>query len=155
MILHQVSHIQIIRPGTGYFGGILLQEWDAKTKKLKGPVRNIYAGSSRGLVEGPHLFKRDGWYYLTTAEGGTGYEHAITYARSRKIIGPYETHPDLHLLTADGAPADALQRSGHGQMVFLKDGSTYHTHLTLSPPARPEAQCYGPRDGHSESGVWC
>ena len=121
------------RPGTGYFGGILLQEWDAKTKKLKGPVRNIYAGSSRGLVEGPHLFKRGGWYYLTTAEGGTGYEHAITYARARKIIGPYETHPDLHLLTADGAPADGLQRSGHGQIVFLKDGSIYHTHLTCRP----------------------
>ena len=57
------------------------------------PVKNIFAGSPMGLVEGPHLFKRDGWYYLTTAEGGTGYDHAVTMARSRSIDGPYELHP--------------------------------------------------------------
>ena len=45
--------------------------------------RTIFAGSPHGLVEGPHLFKRNGWYYLTTAEGGTGYDHAVTMARSR------------------------------------------------------------------------
>ena len=51
------------RPGSGYFGGILLQEFDAVAGKLKGPVHNIYRGSPRGLVEGPHLFKRNGYYY--------------------------------------------------------------------------------------------
>ena len=75
------------------FGGILLQEWDAKAGKLIGPVTNIYHGTERGLVEGPHIFKKDGWYYLTTAEGGTGYEHAVTMARSRSITGPYENPP--------------------------------------------------------------
>ena len=64
--------------------------------------KNIFAGSPHGLVEGPHLFKRDGWYYLTDAEGGTGYDHAVTMARSRKIEGPYELHPSVHLLTVEG-----------------------------------------------------
>ena len=61
--------------------------------RLKGPVKNIFRGTPLGLVEGPHLYKRNGWYYLTTAEGGTAYDHAVTMARSRSIDGPYEMHP--------------------------------------------------------------
>jgi xylan 1,4-beta-xylosidase len=115
------------------FAGILLQEWDAKAGKLVGPIRNIFAGSPHGLVEGPHLFKKDGWYYLTTAEGGTGYGHAVTYARSKKIDGPYELHPDTFLITSKDAPDAPLQRAGHGQMVETPDGEFYHTHLTGRP----------------------
>ncbi len=115
------------------FGGILLQEWDSKTGRLIGPVTNIYHGTERGLVEGPHLFRRNGWYYLTTAEGGTGYDHAVTMARSRSITGPYETHPDLHLITSALDPDSPLPRAGHGQMVETPDGEIYHTHLCSRP----------------------
>ncbi len=96
-------------------------------------MKNIFAGSPHGLVEGPHLYKRDGWYYLTTAEGGTGYDHAVTMARSRDIAGPYEMHPDVHLITSKDAPDAALQRAGHGQIVETPDGQVYHTHLTGRP----------------------
>ena len=82
------------RPKHPAFDGILLQEYDPEARRLIGPIRNIFAGSPHGLVEGPHLFRRDGWYYLTTAEGGTGYDHAVTMARSRALAGPYELHPD-------------------------------------------------------------
>lgn len=115
------------------FAGILLQEWDPKTKTLTGEARNIFAGSPHGLVEGPHLFKRGGWYYLTTAEGGTGYDHAVTMARSRTIDGPYEMHPLTHLITSKDAPEATLQRAGHGQMVETPQGEVYHTHLTSRP----------------------
>jgi xylan 1,4-beta-xylosidase len=115
------------------FAGILLQEYDPVTEKLVGPVKNIFLGSPQGLVEGPHLFKRDGWYFLTTAEGGTGYDHCVTYARSRRIDGPYELHPDMHLITSKDAPDAPLQRAGHGQMVETPDGQFYHTHLTGRP----------------------
>ena len=71
-----------------HFVGIALQEWDAASGKLVGRPKIIFKGSPLGLVEGPHLFKRGGWYYLTTAEGGTGYDHAVTMARSRQIDGP-------------------------------------------------------------------
>ncbi|MBN8503985.1 MAG: glycoside hydrolase family 43 protein [Burkholderiales bacterium] len=127
-------------PKSPAFDGILLQEWDANTGKLVGPVRNIFRGSPHGLVEGPHLFKRRGWYYLTTAEGGTGYDHAVTMARSRRIDGPYELHPDRHLITSQHAPEAPLQRAGHGQLVKMPDGSSYHTHLCgrpLKTPAGP------------------
>jgi xylan 1,4-beta-xylosidase len=81
------------RPRGTAFDGILLQEYDPVARRLIGGVRNDFAGSPLGLVEGPHLFKRDRLYYLTTAEGGTGYGHAVTMARSQSLLGPYELHP--------------------------------------------------------------
>jgi xylan 1,4-beta-xylosidase len=120
-------------PKSPAFDGILMQEWDAAQRKLVGPITNIYRGTALGLVEGPHLFKRNGWYYLTVAEGGTGYGHAVTMARSRNLAGPYETHPNLHLITSKDTPDAPLQRAGHGQIVELPDGTPYHTHLCSRP----------------------
>jgi xylan 1,4-beta-xylosidase len=117
------------------FAGIVLQEYDPDQGRLVGPVENIFAGSSHGLVEGPHLYRRNGWYYLTVAEGGTGYDHAVTMARSRRIQGPYELHPNVHLITSKDAPDAALQRAGHGQIVETPDGQVYHTHLCSRPLA--------------------
>ncbi|MCX7306118.1 MAG: glycoside hydrolase family 43 protein [Hyphomicrobiales bacterium] len=133
MLWNHVSHGVGGQPKTPSFAGILLQEYDPQAAKLVGPVKNIFAGSAHGLVEGPHLFKRDGWYYLTTAEGGTGYDHAVTMARSRTIDGPYEMHPDVHLMTSKDAADAPLQRAGHGQIVETPDGEVYHTHLTSRP----------------------
>ncbi|WP_422040778.1 glycoside hydrolase family 43 protein [Roseibium sp.] len=120
------------KPKASAFDGILLQEWSEK-EGLIGQPKKIFSGSPLGLTEGPHLFKRNGWYYLTVAEGGTGYNHAVTMARSRSIDGPYELHPDTHLITAKDAPDWPLQRAGHGQIVETPDGQTYHTHLCSRP----------------------
>ena len=115
------------------FDGILLQEYDPVGRALTGPIRNIFAGSPHGLVEGPHLFRRGNFYYLTVAEGGTGYDHAVTMARAHDIAGPYELHPDTFVMTSKDAPDAALQRAGHGQVVETSDGLTYHTHLCSRP----------------------
>lgn len=115
------------------FAGILLQEYDPAAKKLVGPVKNVFKGTEQGLVEAPHLYKRKGWYYLTTAEGGTGYDHCVTMARSRSIWGPYELHPLKYPITSKDAPDAILQRAGHGQIVETPDGQVYHTHLTSRP----------------------
>lgn len=133
MVWNHVSSGVGGQPKHPSFAGILLQEWDAKAKTLVGEARNIFAGSPHGLVEGPHLFKRAGWYYLTTAEGGTGYDHAVTMARSRAIDGPYELHPRTHLITSKDDPDAVLQRAGHGQLVETPNGEIYHTHLTSRP----------------------
>ncbi|KSV87698.1 glycoside hydrolase family 43 protein [Sinorhizobium sp. GL28] len=135
------------------FDGILLQEWDERTRKLVGPVKNIFAGSALGLVEGPHLFKRNGWYYLTTAEGGTGYDHAVTMARSRTIDGPYEMHPDTYLITSKDHPEAPLQRAGHGQYVETPDGQAYHTHL-CGRPLPPQRRCTLGRETALQKCVW-
>ncbi len=110
-----------------------MQEWDAKTGQLVGPIENIFRASAHGLVEGPHLHKRSGWYYLTTAEGDTSYDRAVTMARSRNLHGPYEMHPLIHPMTSKDAPDAPLQRAGHGQIVETPDGLTHHTHLCSRP----------------------
>src|SRR5690606_30833234 len=58
------------RPLTNPFAGIVLQEYSEREGKLVGERRNIFQGTSLGLTEAPHLYKRDGYYYLITAEGG-------------------------------------------------------------------------------------
>jgi xylan 1,4-beta-xylosidase len=133
MLWNHVSHGVGGSPKHPSFAGIVLQEYDPNAKKLVGPVKNIFRGSDHGLVEAPHLYKRDGWYYLTTAEGGTGYDHAVTMARSRSIAGPYEMHPLVHPITSKDAPDAPLQRAGHGQIVETPAGEFYHTHLTSRP----------------------
>jgi xylan 1,4-beta-xylosidase len=140
-------------PKSPAFDGILLQEWDERTRKLVGPAKNIFAGSPLGLVEGPHLFRRDGWYYLTVAEGGTGYDHAVGMARSRTIDGPYEMHPNVHLITSKGHPEAALQRAGHGQYVETPDGQAYHTHL-CGRPLPPQRRCTLGRETALQKCVW-
>jgi xylan 1,4-beta-xylosidase len=75
------------RPGRNQFGGIVLQEYDVKAHKLVGPRTRIFGGTELGLVEGPHLLKKDGFYFLTCAEGGTFTTHAETVARSRTLTG--------------------------------------------------------------------
>jgi xylan 1,4-beta-xylosidase len=54
-------------------------------------------------------------------------------ARSRDIAGPYDLHPQKHLITSKHAPDAVLQRSGHGQIVETPDGQFYHTHLCSRP----------------------
>jgi xylan 1,4-beta-xylosidase len=115
------------------FAGIRMQEWDSKSGKLVGPSKTIFKGTVLDLVEGPHLYKRNGWYHLLVAEGGTGYDHAVTMARSKDIWGPYEEAPHNPILSSANAPFAALQRAGHGDIVDTPDGRTYLVHLTGRP----------------------
>jgi xylan 1,4-beta-xylosidase len=121
------------RPGHHPFHGILLQEYDHAARKLVGPVRNIFKGTELRVTEGPHLYKRNGWYYLLTAEGGTGYGHAVTMARSRKLEGPYELDPVKHILTSREDANLPLQRAGHADWVETPQGEVYLVHLCGRP----------------------
>ncbi|WP_176086849.1 glycoside hydrolase family 43 protein [Martelella sp. HB161492] len=135
-----------------YFGGIVLQEYDPVAKRLIGPVKKIFERSQLGRTEGPHLMKRKGWYYLVLAEGGTGYTHAVTHARSRTIEGPYALHPDVHLLSTKDAPESPLQRVGHGQVVEAEDGTVWHSFLCTRPIADRRSQMG--RETGIEKMVW-
>ena len=111
------------------FAGIVLQEFSAKENKLIGPIKNIFKGTELGLVEGPHVYKREGYYYLMTAEGGTVLEHAVTMARSKNIDGPYEVDPQNPILTSYNNPSLILQRAGHASLVETQNGEWYLAHL--------------------------
>ena len=128
------------RPGVNRFSGIVLQEYSASKRKLVGPIHLIFRGTSIGFTEGPHLYKRNGYYYLLTAEGGTGWGHAVTMARSREITGPYELHPDTYILTSRDRPDVELQRAGHADLVETQNGETYMVHL-CGRPLRNRGRC--------------
>ena len=115
------------------FGGIILQEYDMDKKKLIGPVKFIFEGSSLGLTEGPHLYKKDGFYYLITAEGGTEYGHAATMARSKNIEGPYELSPIHPFISSREKEDYYLQKSGHADLVQTQDGKWLAVFLTARP----------------------
>lgn len=117
------------RPNVNPFDGILLQEYDPEQKKLVGPIKNIFKGTELELTEAPHIYKRNGYYYLLTAEGGTTYKHAVTIARSKTIDGPYEVHPSNPILTSWNNPDLRIQKSGHGSFCEGKDGYWYLAHL--------------------------
>ena len=137
------------RQGKNHFGGILLQEYDPAARRLVGPVRNIFAGTELRVTEAPHLYRRDGWHYLMTAEGGTAYRHAVTMARSRDLFGPYEVDPNNPMLTSAGRPELALQKAGHASLVETTGGEWFLAHLCGRPLDGPGAPPDGPGAGEA------
>ena len=141
------------RPGRNRFAGIVLQEYSTESQKLIGSRRLIFGGTSLGFTEGPHLYKRNGFYYLLTAEGATGWGHAVTLARSRDLTGPYELHPDKYILTSRHRPDIELQRAGHADLVETQTGETYMVHL-CGRPLRNRGRCTLGRETASQKMIW-
>jgi xylan 1,4-beta-xylosidase len=141
------------RPGRGRFAGIVLQEYSPAQRKLIGEPKLIFKGTSIGFTEAPHLYKRNGYYYLITAEGGTGWGHAITMARSRNLTGPYELHPDKYIVTARDRPDAPLHRAGHGDLVDTQAGETYAVYL-CGRPLPNRGRCVLGRETAIQKMVW-
>ena len=135
-----VNQIWDPRPGRNAFAGIALQEYSVTEQRLVGEAVNIFRGSALGVTEGPHLYRKDGYYYLVAAEGGTGWDHAVTVARAHALAGPYEVSPHHPLLTSRGQPGLALQKAGHGSFVQAPDGRWYVAFL-CSRPVGPKRRC--------------
>ncbi|UII23848.1 glycoside hydrolase family 43 protein [Fulvivirga ligni] len=123
-----------------FFGGITLQEYDEAEKRLTGPIHTIFKGTELGCTEGPHLYKKDGFYYLITAEGGTEYGHAVTVARSQSITGPYEVHPENPIITSRHHPEAELQKAGHADLIQDEHGQWLATFL-VARPLSPLGKC--------------
>lgn len=116
-----------------FFGGIILQEYDYEKQGLIGDVFHIFEGSELSLTEAPHLYKKNGYYYLMTAEGGTEYGHAVSLARSRTITGPYELHPHNPIITSRFDADALLQKCGHADLVETPQGKCFAVFLTGRP----------------------
>jgi xylan 1,4-beta-xylosidase len=120
------------RKGRHRFAGIVIQEYNPKTRKLIGPQTKILEKTGI-LTEGPNLYKHDGWYYLMLAEGGTGWNHGISMARSQNILGPYELDPQPGVLSSRDDATLKLQKAGHGELVQTQAGEWYLAHLASRP----------------------
>jgi len=97
------------------------------TKKLSEPVL-LYYGDQKRAPEGPHLLKKDGWYYLFLAEGGTGRGHRISVVRSKTLFGNYESCPYNPIMTQTDMDKN-LQCCGHGKPVMTQDNEWYMVYL--------------------------
>lgn len=117
--------------GLDRFAGIVVQEYDPRVGRMVGPMTRIL--QKPVLCEGPNLYRRSGWYYLMTADGGTGWDHGIAMARSRNLTGPYELDPAPAVLTTRDARTHPLQKAGHGELVETRSGEWYLVHLASRP----------------------
>lgn len=140
---YMVSMVTDHRIPKKYAGRLVLQEYDAKQRCMTGPVKEIYKGD-KIFLEGPHIFKRNGWYYLFSADTGTGEGHGQTIQRSRSVWGPYEMYqsPDMErageseaysILTSRHHPDWPLQKAGHADLVETQNGEWYALHLCARP----------------------
>ena len=141
------------RPDRTYFRGIVLQEYSHEDGQLVGPKEIITPGTKAGFTEGPHIYKRGGYFYLMLAEGGTGYDHCVSFMRATEISGPYEADPDGPLITARDRPEAGLQRAGHGGYVETVDGRHFITHLCSRPIAGTKCSPMG-RETAIQEIIW-
>lgn len=117
------------------FNGITLTEFDLTTKRLlPETARTIYEGTAVKLVEGPHIYKIAGYYYLFAAQGGTLYTHEEVVARATSLNAlAFETQPGQAFLTNFDTPYHAIQKQGHGSLVNTPGGEWYYASLCGRP----------------------
>ena len=107
---------------------IWVQEVDLDAMKLVGESMAIWKGAVKDVIwpEGPHLYKKDGYYYLMHAEGGTAGEHAISVARSKELFKWFEGCPRNPIFTHRNLGKNyPVVYTGHADWVDDKDGNYY------------------------------
>ena len=116
---------------------IWMQQIDPATLQPVGPRKVLVDGgvdpATKPIwIEGPHLYTREGWYYLSAAEGGTGPQHSQVVLRSRNVWGPYVPFAGNPILTQRDLPADRplpITNAGHADLVEGPDGSWWAVFL--------------------------
>ena len=115
-------------------GEIWLQELDLDDWSLKGERYFLWRGALYYGVwaEGPHIYKRNGFYYLLIAEGGTSLDHAVMVSVSDNIKGPYVPNARNPILTSRHLSNDYWVNSiGHADLLELADGRWYMVALGI------------------------
>lgn len=126
--------------GTSYltWSGIGLQTIDLASGTLS-EIERIWNGSRGVFAEGPHLYKKDSYYYLLAAEGGTQLGHMATIARSKNINGPYESNPANPILTNTNT-TELFQTVGHADL--FQDAAGNWWGMALSTRSGPEYETF-------------
>ncbi len=104
--------------------------------KLIGEPKDVWNGAMKNIIwpEGPHLYKKNGYYYIMHADGGTGPDHAVTVCRSRDIWGPYENNFCNPILTHRHLGwAYPIKYVGHADIIETPKGEWYMVMLAVRP----------------------
>lgn len=115
---------------------IWLQELDLETKQLVGPKYSLWDGALKQAhaQEASHLYKVGGYYYLLIAEGGTGFTHAVTIARSESLTGSYEGCKRNPILTHRHlGKQHGIANVGHADLVQTQTGEWWMVCLASRP----------------------
>ncbi len=120
---------------------IWIQEFDWRAGKMVGDSTQLIDGGvditkQPVWVEGPHIVRKDGFYYLTAAEGGTSVNHSQVVLRSRTLRGPYVPYADNPILTQrdlDPARPNPITSAGHAELVQTQNGDWWATFLAVRP----------------------
>lgn len=127
-----------------YNGHRVIKIWDYDVKKdevIAGTDKIIVDGgvdiSQKPIwIEGPHLYKKDGRYYLMCAEGGTGDNHSEVIFVSDNPKGPYipsAKNPILTQMHLSNERKNAVAWTGHADIVQKPDGKYYGVFLGVRP----------------------
>ncbi|TCP34584.1 glycoside hydrolase family 43 protein [Sphingomonas sp. BK235] len=120
-----------------------VQEYDWRAGKMVGESTQLVNGgvdlaTKPVWIEGPHLLKKDGFYYLTAAEGGTGDNHSQVVFRSPALRGPFMPYAGNPILTQRDLPANRahpVTSAGHAKLVQTQNGDWWATFLATRPYA--------------------
>lgn len=96
---------------------------DPETGVLTSPLQTISGNFSATDIEGPHLYKINGLYYLVAAEGGTRSGHCVTVGRSTSPWGPFEPCPSNPILSHRSLSGNPIRDTGHAEFIQTEDGS--------------------------------
>ena len=120
---------------------IRMQEFDFKNLKTTSSPSILVNGgvdlSKKPVwIEGPHIYKKDGYYYLMAAEGGTSVNHSEVILRSRKVTGDYVPFPGNPILTQRHLPnnrKNPISATGHADLVETQNGEWWAVFLATRP----------------------
>ena len=120
---------------------IWIQEFDVAARKPVGPRKVLINGGvdlskQPAWIEGPHMYRHNGWYYLMCAEGGTSVQHSEVVLRARSPWGPFKPFPGNPILTQRDLPpdrADPITNAGHADLVEAPDGRWWAVFLASRP----------------------
>ena len=106
-------------------GDIKICEIDVETGKQLGEIHHLGVGLGGRYPEGPHIYKKDGYYYLLLAEGGTEHGHHVNILRSKNLFGPYQPNPANPILSHFNMKMQnsQIQGLGHADLVQAPDSS--------------------------------
>ena len=110
---------------------ISMQEINLDSGKIIGKRYALWSGIGAHFIEAPHVYRIGDWYYLLAAEGGTFYTHMVTAARSKRLMGPYESCPHNPILTNMCDPTWDVLCAGHADLVDDLQGNWWMVHLGI------------------------
>jgi xylan 1,4-beta-xylosidase len=121
--------------------------FDTGTLKVKGEEHLLINGGTDITrkpvwIEAPHIFRKDGLYYLIAAEGGTGDNHSEVVFRSTRVEGPYvpfEQNPILTQRHLDPHRVAPVTTTGHADFVQTSSGDWWAVFLGCRPYPPVEA----------------